>query len=130
MPVTSATGPDDETVPLPVILGDAPGVHTAGNDRDAAAVRPARRRPDGPGYRGRGTRPPLDQLKALYRTAEAIGEEALTRHFDQLSQRQRDLIREYFEQAGPGSTSGGRGIRDADPTPRASPRSTPLRPPH
>ena len=104
MPVTSATGPDDETVPLPVILGDAPGVHTAGSDWDAVApVRLARRRPDGPSHRGRGTRPPLDQLKALYRTAEAIGEEALTRHFDQLSQRQRNLIHEYFEQAGPGA---------------------------
>ena len=104
MPVTTATGPDDETVPLPVILGDAPGVHTAGSDWDAVApVRPARRRPDGPSHRGRGTRPPLDQLKALYRTAEAIGEGALTRHFDQLSQRQRNLIHEYFEQAGPGA---------------------------
>src|SRR5215472_18025773 len=126
MPVTSATGPDDKAGPLPVILGDAPGVHTAGNDWDAVApVRPARRRPDGPGYCGRGTRPPLDQLKALYRTAEAIGEEALTRHFDQLSQRQRNLIHEYFEQAGPGAHQWRPGIRDPDPTPRASPRSTP-----
>jgi len=72
----------------------------------------------------------LDQLKALYRTAEAIGEEALTRHFDQLSQRQRDLIRDYFEQAGLGRTSGGWGISDADSTPRVSPRSTPLPPPY
>jgi len=72
----------------------------------------------------------LDQLKALYRTAEAIGEEALTRHFDQLSQRQRDLIRDYFEQAGLGRTSGGLGISDADSTPRVSPRSTPLPPPY
>ena len=109
MPVTSATGPDDETVPLPVIWGDAPGVHIAGSDWDAVApVRLARRRPDGPGQRGRGTRPPLDQLKALYRTAEAIGEEALTRHFDQLSQRQRGLIREYFEQAASSKTTGPR----------------------
>jgi hypothetical protein len=131
MPVTSATGPDDETVPLPAILGDAPDVHTAGKDRDAVApVRPARRRPDGPSYHGRGTRRTLDQLKALYRTAEAIGEEALTRHFDQMSQHQCNLIRQYFEQAGLGRTSGGRGIRDPDPTSGASPRSTPLLPPH
>jgi hypothetical protein len=51
----------------------------------------------------------MDQLKSLYRTAEAIGEEALARHFDQLSQRQRELIREYFEQAEFGRTGGGRG---------------------
>jgi hypothetical protein len=72
----------------------------------------------------------LDQLKALYRTAEAIGEGALAKHFDQLSQRQHDLVRDYFEQAGFGCTGGGWGISDADSTSRVSPRTTPLRPPH
>jgi hypothetical protein len=51
----------------------------------------------------------LDQLKDLYLTAEAIGEDALVRHFEEVSGRQRDLIRQYFEQSacalgqGPGS---------------------------
>jgi hypothetical protein len=42
----------------------------------------------------------LDQLKDLYLTAEAIGEDALTKHFDEVSLRQRQLIKEYFAQAG------------------------------
>jgi hypothetical protein len=136
-PVAPATGPDDETIPLPVILGKRPAAHAAGNDRDAPPpVRPARRPADGPRYAGSGVRPlpapmqaKLDQLKALYRTAEAIGEEALTRHFDRLTQRQGDLIRDYFEQARLGRT-GARGIGDADSTWRAGPRSAPLLPPH
>ena len=140
MSITSAADPDDETIPLPVILRGGSAARSAGHDGDAVAPgRPARRRADGPRDRDRGRSPrplpaqmqaKLDQLKALYRTAEAIGEEALTRHFDQLSQRQRDLIRDYFEQAGLGRTSGGWGISDADSTPRVSPRSTPLPPPY
>jgi hypothetical protein len=43
----------------------------------------------------------LDQIKDLYLTAEAIGEDALDKHFDQVSQRQRELIREFFERSGP-----------------------------
>ncbi len=43
----------------------------------------------------------LDQLKDLYFAAEAIGEDRLDRHFDQVSQRQRDLIREFFERSKP-----------------------------
>jgi hypothetical protein len=43
----------------------------------------------------------LDQIKDLYVTAEAIGEDALDKHFDQVSQRQRDLIREFFDRSGP-----------------------------
>jgi ABC-type transporter MlaC component len=42
----------------------------------------------------------LDQIKDLYVTAEAIGEDALVKHFEQVSRRQRELIREYFEQSG------------------------------
>jgi hypothetical protein len=45
----------------------------------------------------------LDQIKDLYLTAEAIGEDALDRHFDQVSQRQRELIREFFDRSGPGT---------------------------
>jgi hypothetical protein len=43
----------------------------------------------------------LDQIKDLYLTAEAIGEDALNKHFDQVSQRQRELIREFFQRSGP-----------------------------
>jgi len=46
----------------------------------------------------RAARAKLDQLKDLYLTAEAIGEDALMRHFDEVSQRQHDLIRDYFKQ--------------------------------
>jgi hypothetical protein len=45
----------------------------------------------------------LEQLKDLYLTAEAIGEEALDKHFDQVSERQRKLIREFFDRSGPGT---------------------------
>ena len=45
----------------------------------------------------------LEQLKDLYLTAEAIGERALDKHFDQLSHRQRELIREFFERSEPDS---------------------------
>jgi hypothetical protein len=41
----------------------------------------------------------LDQIKDLYLTAEAIGEDALDKHFDQVSQRQRELIREFFDRS-------------------------------
>ena len=40
----------------------------------------------------------LDQIKDLYLTAEVIGEDALDKHFQLVSDRQRQLIREYFDQ--------------------------------
>jgi hypothetical protein len=43
----------------------------------------------------------LDQLKDLYFAAEAIGEDRLDQHFDQVSQRQRELIKEFFERSKP-----------------------------
>jgi hypothetical protein len=48
----------------------------------------------------------LEQLKDLYLTAEAIGEDALDKHFEQVSERQRQLIREFFERSGPGAEIG------------------------
>jgi hypothetical protein len=47
----------------------------------------------------------LEQLKDLYLTAEAIGEDALDKHFDQVSERQRQLIREFFDRSGPSAGS-------------------------
>jgi len=41
----------------------------------------------------------MDQIKDLYLTAEAIGEDALDEHFELVSDRQRQLIREYFSGA-------------------------------
>jgi hypothetical protein len=41
----------------------------------------------------------LEQIKDLYLTAEAIGEDALDKHFELVSDRQRQLIKEYFEKA-------------------------------
>jgi hypothetical protein len=43
----------------------------------------------------------LDQIKDLYLTAEAIGPDALDQHFDRVSDRQRELIREFFDRSEP-----------------------------
>jgi len=50
----------------------------------------------------------LDQIKDLYVTAEAIGADALDKHFDQVSARQRELIREFFDRSEPGDAPTGR----------------------
>jgi hypothetical protein len=74
----------------------------------------------------------LEQLKDLYLTAEAIGEENVDKHFDQLLAQQRELISEYFRQsamarpAGPQSSESGPAVAsprdgqaaDVDATPR------------
>ncbi len=41
----------------------------------------------------------MEQIKDLYLTAEAIGDDALSQYFQQVSERQRQLIREYFDEA-------------------------------
>ena len=42
----------------------------------------------------------LEQLRDLYLTAEAIGEQNLDKHFNQLMAQQRQLISEYFGESG------------------------------
>ena len=55
----------------------------------------------------------LEQLKDLYLTAQAIGEENVDKHFDHILATQRELISEYFRQSaaarpdGPQSAAGG-----------------------
>ncbi len=103
--------PDDDTAPIPVITPDMPNPAraTAAADPPVSRIRapfePLERKPV-------DSAPPpplepelalpedakLDQIKDLYLTAEAIGEDALTKHFEQVSERQRQLIREYFDQ--------------------------------
>jgi hypothetical protein len=99
--------PDDDTAPIPVITPDMPKPPPAAStDRIRAPFEPLDRKPGSP-----VTPPPmpesepdsledgkLDQIKDLYLTAEAIGEDALSKHFQQVSDRQRQLIREYFDQ--------------------------------
>src|SRR5262249_23308424 len=92
-------GPDDDTAPLPVILPDR-----MPQDEDQL---PRMRDPFEPIERSSAaqaasvvnsaTSAKMDQIKDLYLTAEAIGEDALARHFQQVSDRQRELIREYFD---------------------------------
>jgi hypothetical protein len=43
----------------------------------------------------------LEQIKDFYLTAEAIGDQNVDKHFDQLLAQQRDLISEYFKQSNP-----------------------------
>jgi hypothetical protein len=73
-----------------------PSVHYSGGQ---APGRPDRPMPEAASAK-------LEQIKDLYLTAEAIGEDALDKHFDQVSQRQRELIREFFERSGPGTANG------------------------
>jgi hypothetical protein len=77
----------------------------AGHDQDLAETADARARK-------------LDRIKDLYLTAEAIGEQNVDKHFDELLARQRELISDYFRQsaaAQPPVTSPGDGLgADAD----------------
>jgi hypothetical protein len=103
----------DDTSPLPVIKADGPlpslpsppsppgpseAAATGHHDRPGDTYRPGHAEPP-----SADTQEKIEQIKDLYLTAEAIGEDALGKHFDQLSQRQRSLIREFFEKAGLGS---------------------------
>jgi hypothetical protein len=126
-PASPVAGRDDDTVtaPLPAIL---PGAISVPRPDPVEAPRgffePARpgSSPGRPASVTGSVEPPpvdyaaprpmspeaeakLDQLKDLYLTAEAIGADALDKHFDQVSQRQRELIKEFFQR----SDSGGPG---------------------
>ena len=61
-----------------------------------------------------GSREKLEKIKDLYLTVEAIGDDNVGKHFDELMQRQRELISDYFKETGIGSGKS----RTAQPDPR------------
>ena len=63
----------------------------------------------------------MDRIKDLYITAEAIGEDALDKHFELVSERQRQLIREYFDGAVGGEQAAARRPRRFHPSTRRRP---------
>ena len=63
---------------------------------------------------GEGSREKLEKIKDLYLTVEAIGDNNVGKHFDELMQRQRELISDYFKETGIGSGKS----RAAQPDPR------------
>jgi hypothetical protein len=98
-PLVSSNGPPPGTAlpSAPIVDQAAPAAETrrtggrhaapdvAGHDAQEASTHAQARR--------------LDQIKDFYLTAEAIGEQNVDKHFDQLLAQQRELIGEYFEQS-------------------------------
>ncbi len=60
----------------------------------------------------------LGQIKGLYETAETFSPASFDRHFDQLLERQRELISEYFQESA--------GLADAEAATPAAPADTPI----
>ncbi len=67
----------------------------------------------------------LGQLKGLYETAETVSQASLDRHFEQLLERQRELISEYFSE--PGGPGPGRPTRRPATRPSRQSRSASTR---
>jgi hypothetical protein len=96
-----APKPEPVPVPKPFSVWEPapkPGQQRDRDGQSADAYLPAHAEPP-----AAHTQEKIEQIKDLYLTAEAIGEDALGRHFDELRQRQRSLISEFFENAGLGT---------------------------
>jgi hypothetical protein len=65
--------------------------------------------------RGPASEEKLERIKDLYLTVEAIGDDNVGKHFDELMTRQRELISEYFKETGIG-----KGPRDGTQTDQPS----------
>jgi hypothetical protein len=103
-------GPFEPLMPSTGAAADSPGepVATAGPARDdnGGAEAPERERAR-----------KLEQLQDLYLTAEAIGEQNVDRHFNELLAQQRQLISDYFSQ---GSAAADDGLVVPQPTTNAA----------
>jgi len=112
-----ARGPCEPLLPCGVPPGaaDTPGRLSA-TEREQGS-------PDAAGGEGTQARArKLEQLKDLYLTAEAIGEQNVDKHFDQLLAQQRELISGYFRKSGTAQPGvAGRGDSQAAETDAAHP---------
>jgi hypothetical protein len=103
--LVESRGPFEPLVPSSGPPPDAAGQPSAAQDTaDPAGTRrgqgPAGAVPDeGADEMAHARARKLEQIKDFYLTAEAIGEQNLDKHFDQLLARQRELISEYFRQS-------------------------------
>jgi hypothetical protein len=77
--------------------GGEPEPDAAGQDGTEQPSDPAREEGSEPPDQARARK--LEQLKDLYLTAEAIGEQNVDKHFDQLLAQQRELISDFFRQS-------------------------------
>jgi hypothetical protein len=102
----------------PLVSSDEPD--PAHGQRAAAALQ----EPALPDDAGRARARKLEQLKDLYLTAEAIGEQNVDKHFDQLLAQQRELISDYFRQS-TGATPTGATPTGAIPTAATPTGATP-----
>ncbi len=100
-PLLSSSTPPGATGQQPPTEREQRSPGTAGNDHLEAPEQARARK--------------LKQLKDLYLTAEAIGEQNVDKHFDQLLAQQRELISDYFQQSGP-AQPGVAGPRDGRAT--------------
>jgi hypothetical protein len=98
-PAPPSPAPSPPLSPLPAAPPAGAPAPPAASDRTSGVYHPGHAEPP-----GAHTQEKIEAIKDLYLTAEAIGDEALGQHFEQLSQRQRSLIREFFEKAGLGSS--------------------------
>jgi hypothetical protein len=92
-----ARGPFEPLVPSSGAPPRAPRSGPSGPD--AMTATPAGLADEGPEEPAHAQARKLEQIKDLYLTAEAIGEENVDKHFDQLLAQQRELISEYFRQS-------------------------------
>ncbi|MGH3205533.1 MAG: hypothetical protein ACRDOA_17325 [Streptosporangiaceae bacterium] len=105
-----ARGPFEPLLPSDTPTG-APGQQPSAEPEQRAPDRPGSGHQEAP-EQARARK--LEQLKDLYLTAEAIGEQNVDKHFDQLLAQQRELISDYFGQSA-AAQPGMAGPSDAEP---------------
>ncbi len=141
-PLVSSNGPPAAGIPAPGVapaaeVPAAPAPRSEG--RVGRHVAPETAGSDGLEDSAVARARKLEQIKDFYLTAEAIGEQNVGKHFDQLLAQQRELISEYFKQpnaaqpddgrtvpaapgvqaqSGPDSGDSGQASSQPEPTPR------------